>query len=1226
MEDLSINSPVIIHLFSNILDLASLDLKAIASLATKNPGDNYYVCVGPRNTHEQRIPAFKNYFEAKKIDSYLAWETATFGSLSNGHLYTGRFSVFHQTIEQESEPLPRYSSYPPNQLLAGFVLDCIGITGIEKEACSFDVIAPFDYASMYYEERAPFISVLNNLVARGLPTKASPFIEEVFLKEFGVTKKKETVGTIVYPLIKTEDVSNKVRRILKGSPIGVAWIEKLFLDLCLTRCLSFDEDQWDILVIERDFPCAAIAFEELQQMFEHLLKLSKNFADISLPIINLTIISNKNFKNSGLHLNKKTFTSLTQEIKKREFDLVIDIGIEQLSDPFSVEFPEVNVKNKCSFNVRKAISTYAKRLICTSERIQYRPLGEVSNTGEFLPDNSSVDHLRYFLSLLFRKKDFREGQLPILNRALQLESVIGLLPTGGGKSLTYQLSALLQPGVTLVVDPLNSLMKDQYDSLRKNGIDSCTFINSIISTEEKQIRQDYLVGSNIHIIFVSPERLAIKSFRWLLSWMKNLEVYFAYGVIDEVHCVSEWGHDFRFSYLHLGRNLYQFAHPKEAEGQSPHITIFGLTATASFDVLADVERELSGENTFKLSPDAIVRFENTNRLELQYKVIPVPVPHTKNKWDIYEIKNAFVPSVIAELYQNMKELCTPDSIKFIKENFLARENIIEPKYKKKIEEANISLDLKPDWMTDQDGDSLIVFCPHRTGSLGVNDGVKNGVSSIISRQFPKIRLSKFMGGSSLEEQDKFVSNKTNVMVATKAFGMGIDKSNIRFTININHSGSLEAFVQEAGRAGRDQKMALSVILYADQKIEETNPGTGMKENIAVDYGIHKYFFDNSFKGEKYEKRVLYFLMQYAMTYWEERRSTEVGFFPIWEKASGGERLHIKICYDLPPQEKLSFSTKFVKSTGKSKYTSEDYCVDIQKAIYRMVCIGAFEDYTIDYSQKVFEITLVKKNKGEYYRSLQNFLTRYYTSEQAAKQVERAKNYRGNNELQKCLGYLTDFIYSKIAFKRKQAIEDIELFCNEAVHSDKDWKKTNEDLKDFIYYYFNSKYAREGFTSPTGEPYCLTTDTDRGKESRWDVVFKYIKVVDPEQVGSGSPKDNIKHLQGAIRLIRRALTEINPALSLLNYYCLSYLKPEGNVRLLADQKDSFIAGYSEFYKQEGNKERFFANIERFRSELLREDREILAFEEIEKFDELQLMAEIEIHIQWMKTFLNRFADK
>lgn len=213
-------------------------------------------------------------------------------------------------------------------------------------------------------------------------------------------------------------------------------------------------------------------------------------------------------------------------------------------------------------------------------------------------------------------------------------------------------------------------MKDQYDGLMNAKIDSCTYINSTVA--DRAQREELMERSKIQFIFLSPERLCILSFRSRLRNMHDLQVYFAYGVIDEVHCVSEWGHDFRFTYLHLGRNLYNYVLPKQIEGKSRKLTLFGLTATASFDVLADVERELSGNGAFPIDSDAIIRYENTNRLELQYHVVPIDGTSCANKWDVYRHKNDTLPEIIKESGSLLVELQEPQNIDRIKKRFVAR--------------------------------------------------------------------------------------------------------------------------------------------------------------------------------------------------------------------------------------------------------------------------------------------------------------------------------------------------------------------------------------------------------------------------------------------------------------------------------------------------------------------------------------------------------------------------
>lgn len=394
------------------------------------------------------------------------------------------------------------------------------------------------------------------------------------------------------------------------SPFAIARVQKTIIQLILSNNLDLNAKEWNILAIERDVPCIALAFEDLKQHFHHLFTLAGK--EKFFPTLNLQVLSTEEFLNSKLHDTKPELISKFKS--EQEFDLIIDISILQRQ---GIVKNEIRFKGKNKAIIRSSHYVNSERKIYTSDFIGYQEITKKLENETYEDIPQAKKSLTYFLKNIFRKKSFRDGQLPILNRALQGNSVIGLLPTGGGKSLTYQIASLLQPGVTMVIDPIKSLMQDQYDNLVKNGIDSCNFINSKLTREEKSIATNQVTESKVLFTFVSPERLQIEDFRLSLKEMHKNKVYFSYCVIDEVHCVSEWGHDFRTSYLSLGRNAIEHCKTKNKQP----IPIFGLTATASFDVLSDVERELSGNGLTNIDTDAIVRFENTSRTELQYQLV-----------------------------------------------------------------------------------------------------------------------------------------------------------------------------------------------------------------------------------------------------------------------------------------------------------------------------------------------------------------------------------------------------------------------------------------------------------------------------------------------------------------------------------------------------------------------------------------------------------------------------
>lgn len=1195
---------------------------------------------------------------------------------------------------------------------------------------------------------------------------------------------------------------------LSLSPFAIARVQKTIAELILSNNLNLEAKEWNILALERDVPCVALAIEDLKQHFQQLFTLAGKKK--SLPTVNLQVLSTEEFAISKLHDTKPELINNFNSDK--EFDLIIDISILQRRGIIKTDIP---FRGKHKAIIRSSHFVNSERKLYTSDFIDYKPI-TIKLENEIYEDiPKAKESLTYFLQNIFRKESFREGQLPILSRALQGKSVIGLLPTGGGKSLTYQIASLLQAGVTMVIDPIKSLMQDQYDNLVKNGIDSCNFINSKLTREEKTIATNQVTESKVLFTFVSPERLQIEEFRLSLQKMYTNNVYFSYCVIDEVHCVSEWGHDFRTSYLSLGRNAIEHCKTKN----KPTIPIFGLTATASFDVLSDVERELSGNGLADIDTDAIVRFENINRTELQYQIINTTVDFerddkfkfilpdkTEIELPIQPIKGNIKQQTALEKQSELLKVVEliPDKLlklneqtnsilEWTKEKFSVEGNLPNIKIENFYTDTFYALSEYHNTPIYKNGG--IVFCPHRTHLFGVTDKFKfdkydndiyDNEGGIIHRwgdfvldengkkvKLPlpkrkaiadtltktgKYEVGVFMGSSdedekvgkeieteSFENQRKFIEDEQNIMVATKAFGMGIDKPNVRFTVHVNIPASIESFVQEAGRAGRDRKMALSTILFNEQKVAVFNQkfyenleteiseealktlkklknkkfykeevpeilkAIGNEEliqnekkildnlgEIFIDKDNLLFFHNNSFKGQEEEMVVINELLGeillpntdnlYSIS---EILKEEIGEEEVWvglfegnfvdriyvnhgniekfgfinirnfslntgistfpreyslqvlsrvafllkesfpnylntselkkwlrektdEVTESGieQRLNeIDFHQEVNPEIIIPFANKYADKnifhdefkelfkkiiterasdevifksiegtfenylknvkkklnieidadesdleTLKQLYYSPRKKPDTDKAIFRLSSIGIIDDYTVDYNKKCYKIRTLKKTDDEYIEHLKVFMRKYYSANRVEAEVKKVYTSKGDTILQKCLSFLTDFVYKEIEAKRLRSIEDMILACEIGMQ-----ENGNEELKDFIHLYFNSKYAKENHEID-GENYSLTIDTDNAKEYSFDILWKYIKAttIDP----SGAQKDNTKHLQGAtLRLLRTEPS--NGALLLLKAYSLFVLGIGVNKNIENEARESLTLGFKFF---------------------------------------------------------------
>ncbi len=634
---------------------------------------------------------------------------------------------------------------------------------------------------------------------------------------------------------------------LSLTPFAIARIQKTIIQLILDNNLDLSAGEWNIAILERDIPCAQLAFEDLSNLLEALSALKGE--KINLPKINLSVESNDRFVLPGEE-------SLVIE-RGLEYDLLIDISILQRSHLTSTP-QDLNAKTKVL--VRSVHSAKTRRSFKTAALIRYKKLGTKNNsTNEFVVDSTQLEVLEKFVQDIFRKKSFRPGQLEIMNRALSGKSVIGLLPTGSGKSLTYQLTVLLQPGISLVIDPIKSLMKDQYEGLLKNGIDGAVFINSSLNQKERNLALEKIKAAQTLFAFVSPERLQDNGFRNDLLETSNVnEKFFSYCIIDEAHCVSEWGHDFRTSYLRMGDNARNYCLTKTGRP----IPFFALTATASYDVLADIQRELKIPEE-----EAVVRLEDMDRPEIQFKIIEVTADIDENLGLDWDNKKALGEAKKNALINQLKAI--PKHY----EKFCKDEDVIE-KARKAFDGKDIRLKhLSNENFYLQKGrqsNAGLIFCPHRKWHFGVIDN-----ANIINEKLPILKTGTFFGSDGAKNRDvqnedsqnRFVNHELDLLIATKAFGMGIDKPNIRYVIHSNYPSSIESYYQEAGRAGRDRKLALGLILFNNQKIKSSEKIESVTEDgeisetletsfTSIDKDILESFHRNNFKGIAKEKNLL----------------------------------------------------------------------------------------------------------------------------------------------------------------------------------------------------------------------------------------------------------------------------------------------------------------------------------------------------------------------------------
>jgi ATP-dependent DNA helicase RecQ len=564
--------------------------------------------------------------------------------------------------------------------------------------------------------------------------------------------------------------------------------------------------------------------------------------------------------------------------------------------------------------------------------------------------------LRTVLRWVFAKSDFREGQLEAILEVLEGRDAVVLLPTGAGKSLIYQMAGLLLPGVTLVVDPIVALMEDQTRSLAAQGIDRVLGISS------HQVQAGFgaellaRVGAgDTHFVFVAPERLQQQSFRDALGQL-SVTTMVNLAVVDEAHCVSEWGHDFRTAYLRLGSVLRRVC--KDVGGQPP--PVLALTGTASRSVLRDVLFEL--EIDAGASPHTMIRPGSFDRPELTFEISVGDSTSSE----------ARLKGIVQTLPQRFRQ----------RQDFFAPQGV----------ESN----------------GGIVFTPHVNGPYGVAD-VAELLASVVGYRptvyagSPPRRFGidgREWGHEKRRNAERFKANDVPTLVATKSFGMGIDKPNIRWIVHYGIPGSIEAYYQEAGRAGRDRKRAHCTILFsefseeldrvlldAEADIESIRTANGaLSRRESDDVTRMLYFHLNSFNGIE-----------------EELKSLRIVLAELGEV----DRPRI---LELPMGE------------GASDREARE------RAIHRLVVLGVVEDYTVDWGSKSFTVRLHRTSPDAVKSSLLAFIARTQPARvpAIAARLEGERWSSLDDAVDACGRELMEFVYDTIAASRLRSLREMWL--------------------------------------------------------------------------------------------------------------------------------------------------------------------------------------------------------
>ena len=729
-------------------------------------------------------------------------------------------------------------------------------------------------------------------------------------------------------------------------PTLIVRLERLLAHFFLRQGL-IHQTELRIGIIERDLECAELAITSFLDRASRLAQLYG--IELSIPSMQLYVM--------------RTATIQTKELDKLQvsvefcdsfdgllLDILLDVSIKSnvLTAPVTVGATHIG-------SVRQ---TFPHNY---SVRFGYR-----AHVHPIIIDDKTDAVLESFVQDYFRKHALRPGQAPILHNILLQKPTIGLLPTSAGKSLCYQLAALLTPGTTIIVDPIVALMQDQVQSLVEQfGISRVLAWHSGAGLHDQNVSS--LLGENL-MVFISPERLQRPQFRAAMRALNAADIFINYAIIDEAHCVSMWGHDFRPSYLTLERNFRDYC---AFQGRPP--VIVALTGTASQLVLIDLKRELKIDDM-----QAIIRPNTFDRPELHFNMVTCSG----------DDKDDMLVSVKAGIARrlNVQDLAT-DADGII---FSYARNELWNLFGQHVADAADHVQTVLNGINDEQLQVGIY-----TGSPPPDAGLNRYQWD----EYKRKTLTAFKRGA------------IKLLLGNTAVSVGIDNEQLNYVINYRLPQSMEAYYQQCGRAGRAQQRSECYLIFSDDKPLDTQNWLNRKIKKMPyrtdDLGIVSYFHQNSFPGQDVDIQGALRVFTRLFNQPDHQGLVEVPEYidPAMQTYEA-ERTERYISYWLVLGILVDYEV-----TGMGRNT-----------MYHVRRHEKIENFLQDHNERTLRSHITD--------SLHQYLSRYRPTLRS--DVERKLAANPEMPLrEQCISYLINFIYDQIEYQRREAIRTMISYCNEA---------------------------------------------------------------------------------------------------------------------------------------------------------------------------------------------------